>query len=185
MSEQHGEHSERDGDDQRDVADVGNTGDVLILVEDGLQRRGHGFQLKRDVGHRADDGDGGGGRGDRLALAVSCGNEVGDRGDILRFRKVDDAHQERRAARQHQDRADIDRQEFDAGSGCEADRAEERPRCAIDRQRQRIDKRAEAAALELRQPLAVAGNDKKEADVAERGCDHAPVMQHRIAPCGP
>ena len=122
------------------------------------------------------DGDGG---GDRLALAVARGDEIGDRGDVLRFRQLDHAAQQRRAERDHQDRADIDREKIDAGAGGETDRAEERPGGAVDRQRQRIDQRAGAAALGRRQAVAVAGDDKQEPDVAESGCDHAPVVQHR------
>jgi len=181
-AEQHREGGEGDGDDEGDVADIGNAGNVLILIEDRLQRRCDGFQLQRDVRHRADDGDGGGGGRDGLALAVAGGDEVGDRGDVLRFRQLDDAHQQRRAERDHQDRADIDREEFDAGACREADRAEERPGRTVDRKRQRIDEHAEAAALNLCQPLAIAGDDEQKPDVAERGCDHAPVMQHLLVP---
>ena len=179
-AEKHGEGGERNGDDEGNVADIGNAGNVLILIEDCFQRRRDGLQLKGDVGHRADDGDAGGGGGHGLALAVARGDEVRDRGDVLRLRQLDDAHQQRRAERDHQDRADIDREKFDAGAGRESHRAEECPGRAVDRQRQRIDDRAEAAALNLRQPLAVARDDEQQADVAESGCDHAPVMQHRV-----
>ncbi len=89
--EQHreGRHRQRDG--QRDIADDRNFGKGLVFAEDGFKRGGHRLELKRDVGDRSDDRDQRDGRGDRLALAVACRDEIGDRGDVLRFRKLDDA----------------------------------------------------------------------------------------------
>ena len=115
-------------------------------AEHRLQRGGDRLQLQGDVGDRADQGDDGDGRRDRLALAVARGDEVGDRGDVVGLGQPHHAHQQRRAKADHQDRAGIDRQELDAGAAGEADRAEERPRRAVDRQRQRIDQHAGAAA---------------------------------------
>ena len=177
--EQHRERRHRQRDDQRDVANDRNMGEGLVFAEDGFKRRRHRLELQRDVGNRSDDGDQRDGGGDGLALAVAGGDEVGDRGDVLRFRQPDHAAQQRCAERDHQDRPDIDREKIDAGAGGEADRAEERPRGAVDRQRQRVDQRAGATALRRRQPVAVAGNEKQEPDVAECGCDDAPVVQHR------
>ena len=181
-AEQHREYRHRQRDDQRDIADDRNRGEGLVLAQDGFERRRHRLELQRDVGNRADDRDHRDGGGDRLALAVARGDEIGDRGDVLRFRQLDHAAQQRRAERDHQDRADIDREKVDAGAGGEADRAEERPGGAVDRQRQRIDQRAGAAALGRREAVAVAGDQKQEPDVAESGCDHAPVVQHGCLP---
>ena len=178
-SEQHRERRHRQRHDQRDIADDRNRGKGLVLAQDGFERRRHRLELQRDVGNRSDDRDQGDGCGDGLALAVTRGDEIGDRGDVLRFRQLDHAAQQRRAERDHQDRADIDREKIHAGAGGESDRAEKRPGGAIDRQRQRIDQRAGAAALRRRQPVAMAGHQKQEPDVAEGGCDHAPVVQHR------
>ena len=55
-------------------------------------------------------------RGDALVLAVARGDEVGDRGDVLRLRQPHDPHDDRRAQPDHQDRADIDREEVEAGA---------------------------------------------------------------------
>ncbi len=184
-AEQHRECRHRQRHDQRDVADDRNRGDGLVLAEDGLERRRHGLELERDIGNRSDDRDQRDGGGNRLALAVTRGDEIGDRGDVLRFRELDHAAQQRRAERDHQHRADIDREKIHAGAGGETDRTEERPGRAVDRQRQRIDQPAGAAALGRREPVAVAGHEKQEPDVAEGGCDHAPVVQHRCSlPCG-
>ena len=126
---------------KRDVAEqrargVGREGH---LRDDGLERGRHRFELQRDVGNGADDGDQRDGRRHRLALAVARGDEVGDRGDVLRLGQPHDPHQQRREQADHQHRADIDGEEFVAGARGRADRAEEGPRRAIDRQRQRID----------------------------------------------
>ena len=183
-AEQHRERRHRQRHDQRDVADDRDRGEQLVLAQDRLQRGRHRLELQRDVRHRADDRDHGHGGGDRLALAVARRDEVGDRGDVLRLGELDHAPQQRRAQPDHQDRADIDREEIDAGAGGETDRAEEGPGRAVDRQRQRIDQHAGAAALARRQPVAIAGDAEQQADIGERGGDNAPVVQHRcLSPC--
>ena len=88
------------------------------LGEDRFDRRRHRFELQRDVGDHADDGDQRHGRRDRLALAVARRDEVGDRGDVLALGEPHDADDERVAQADHQHRPDIDRQEivvFSAG----------------------------------------------------------------------
>ena len=114
---------------------IGILGEGLILAQDNFERGGHRLELQRDIGHRSDDRDQRDGSGDRLALAVARADEVGDRGDVLAFGELDHAAQQRRAQPDHQDRADIDREEIDAGAGGKADRAEEGPGRAVDRQR--------------------------------------------------
>ena len=74
------------------------------------------------------------------------------------------AHQ-RHAEREDQDRTDVDGKEFEAAHGSETDAAEIGPGGAVDRQRQRIDQRAGPAALERRQPVAIAGDDEQQADI--------------------
>ena len=178
-AEQHREHRHRHRDRQRHVVDQRDRGNHLILAQNGLQRGRHRFQLQCDVGHRADQRDQRDGGGDRLALAITRRDEIGDRGDVLRLGERDHPAQQRRAERQHHQRADIDRQEIIARAGRRADRAEKRPGGAIDRQRQRVDQGAEPLALLLRQPVAIARHQEQEHDIAERGCDHGPIIQHR------
>ena len=62
----------------------------------GLQRGRHRLELQCDIGNGADDGDQRDGGGDRLALAVARGDEVGDRGDVLRLGQPHDADDQRR-----------------------------------------------------------------------------------------
>jgi hypothetical protein len=57
----------------------------------------------------------------------------------VRLGKAHDADDQRRRQADQQGRAEIDRQEIISGAGGEADRAEECPGRAVDRQRQRID----------------------------------------------
>jgi hypothetical protein len=114
----------------------------------------------------------------RLALAIARADEVGDRGDVVRFRKLDHAAEHAGAETDHQDRADIDRDEVSRGAGGKADRAEEGPGRAVDRQRQRIDQPGRAPAPTRRAAVAMARHQEQEADIAEGGSDHAPVVQH-------
>ena len=144
-AEQHREHRHRQLPRTarcRRTPAAARPGAGMRLRQDGLQRRRDRLELQRDVGDRADDGDQRHRRRHRLALAVARGDEVGDRGDVLRLGEPHDAHDQRRAEPDHQDRPDIDSEEIVAGARGRADRAEERPRGAIDRERQRIDQRA-------------------------------------------
>ena len=141
-AEQHGEGRHRQRDEQRDVAEQGPAGVIAgrDMSKDRFERGRHRLELQRDVGNGADDRDQRDGRGDGLALAVARGDEVGDRGDVLRLGEPHDARISRRAEQpDHEHRADIDGEEVVAGARGEADRAEERPGRAVDRQRQRID----------------------------------------------
>jgi hypothetical protein len=133
-AEQHREHGHRERDHERDIADDRNMRESLVFGQDRLQRRCHRLELQRDVGNRSDYCDQGNRRGDSLTFSVARPDEVGNRGDVLRFGEMDDPAQQRRAEPDHQDRADVNREEVDIGSCGEADRAEERPGCAIDRQ---------------------------------------------------
>ena len=186
-AEQHREGRHRQRDEQRDIAEQ-RTGDAGVrrdLREDSFERERHRLELQRDVGNRADDRDQRDGGGDRLALAVARGGEVGDRGDVLRLGQPHDAHQERREQADHQRRADIDGEEFVAGARGRADRAEEGPRRAIDRQRQRIDQQPRAAAAaEAAGAVPVARHQEQQADIRKRHRDDDPALQHACSRSG-
>ncbi len=186
-AEQHREHRHRQRDEQRDVAEqrAGDAGARRDLREDGFQRERHRFELQRDVGNRADDRDQRDGGGDRLALAVARGDEVGDRGDVLRLGEPHDAHDQRREQADHQHRADIDGEEFVAGARGRADRAEEGPRRAIDRKRQRIDQQPGAAARgRAADAIAITRHQEQQPDIAERDRDDDPALQHACSRSG-
>ena len=183
-SEQHCEQRHRDRDVEGDVAEhrLHRAARRSDVNQDRGQRGRHRFELQRDVRDGADDGDQRDGRGHRLRLAVAGGDEVGDRGDVLRLGQAHDTHDERRAQADHQNGAEIDGQELEAGARREADRAEEGPRRAVDRQRQRIDQMAQAAfAAEVPRLVAIARDHEQQSEVAERTGDDDPALQH--APC--
>ncbi|MHC2701275.1 hypothetical protein ACVMHZ_004408 [Bradyrhizobium liaoningense] len=177
-AEQHREGRHRQRHHQRHVADDRDVGEGLVLAQDRFERGGNRLELERDIGHRADDRHQRDGRRHRLALAVAGPDEVGDRGDVVGFGELDHAAQHAGAEPDHQDRAEIDREEVGRGAGGEADRAEEGPGGAVDRQRQRIDQPGGATAPGRRAAVAMARHQEQEADITERGGDHAPVVQH-------
>ena len=187
-AEQHGERRHQQRDEQRDIADhrLRRRAAGRDFRQDGADRRRHGFELQRDVGDHADDGDQRHRRRHRLALAVARGDEVGDRGDVLTLGEPHDADDQRIGETHHQHRADIDGEEIKTGPRRNADRAEERPRRAIDRKRQRIDHEPRAAAAEqLMPPVAIARHQEQEPDVAKRDDDDDPALQHRRFQLGP
>src|SRR5690606_31947405 len=75
----------------------------------------------------------------------------------------------------------IDRQEFIAVARRRTDRAEERPRRAIDAERERIDQKPGAAfAAEAADAVAIARDKEQESDVAKRNRDDDPALQHAV-----
>ncbi len=179
-AEQHREGRHRERNEQRDVAEhrLRDAGGHVEMRQDRAERRRDGFELQRDVGNRADDRDQRDGRRHRLMLAVAGRDEVRDRGDVLRLGEPDHPQDQRRREPDHQHRAEIDREEIVAGARGETDRAEEGPRGAIDRQRQRIDHRPRAAAAAGARLVAVARDDEQQPDVAKRNDDDDPALQH-------
>ena len=179
-AEQNGEGRHRHRDEQGNVAEHRRAAGVDIdLRGDGLQRGGHRFELQSDIGDAADDGDHRHAGGDALAFAVAGGDEVGDRGDVLRLGEPDHPHQQRPEQANHQDRTDIDRQEVESGARGKADRAEEGPGRAVDRQRQRIDQQARAGvAHRATAAVAIARDQEQQPDIAERDRDKDPALQH-------
>ena len=179
-AEQHREGGHRQRDQEREVAEHGRRHRVGgQRAEDGGERTRHRLELQGDIGDGADDGDQRHRGGDALILAVAGGDEIGDRGDVLRLGEAHDAHQERRRQTDHQGRPDIDGEKVVAGAGGESDRAEERPRRAVDRQRQRVDQQPAALlAPEQAQAIAVARDDEQRADVTESSGDDDPALQH-------
>ena len=102
------------------------------------------------------------------------------------FGQPHDAHQQRREQPDHQHRTDIDGEEFVAGARGRADRTEERPRRAIDRQRQRIDQQPGAAlAAKPAGPVPVARHQEQQADIGKRHRDDDPALQHVHVQIGP
>ena len=177
-AEQNGEGRHRQGDDE---GRVGRQIEMLqrARAEQRVDRQRHRLQLQGDVGQRAGDGDDRDDGGDRLALAVAGGEEVGDRGDVLALGQPHDAQQEAPAEHEQQDRAQIDGDEIVAGGGGIADAAEERPGGAVDRQRQGIDERSAAARLaEAAGPVGIPRQREQDTHVSQRQRHNAPAFDH-------
>ena len=148
-------------------------------VEHGRDRHRDRLQLQRDVGHRADDADDRDEARHLLGLAVAGRDEVGHGRDVLRLGDAHDAQHERKQQADDEDRPDVDRQEIQPVRRGETDRAEEGPRRAIDRQRQRVDHRPGAG---LHEPapgrVAVMGDGEQPAQVDQGAQDRDAAKAH-------
>ena len=159
-------------------ADFFGQGDAGIMQNNG-KAGGNRFELQRDIGNDADHRDDCDQPAQQLTLAVARGHEVGDGGDAIGLADADHFQQHKPPQRRHQRGAEVDRQKADAG-GCRAtDAAVERPRSAVDRQRQRVDVRVgdEATAL-VRAFVAVSRDGEQQPDVSKRGDDDNAAAQH-------
>ena len=123
-AEQHREGRHRQRDEQRDIAEhrLRHAGGDVEMRQDRAERGGDRLQLKRDVRDGAEDRDQRDGRRHGLMLAVTRGDEVGDRCDVLVLGEPYDMHDERRSEADHQHRADVDREEVVTRAGGEPDR---------------------------------------------------------------
>ena len=93
-----------------------------------------------------------------------------------------DAADRRPAENQQQDRADIDGQEIEPRLGGDADRAEKRPRRAVDGQRQGIDDRAAARRNPPQLPfIAIVRHGEQRPDIGQRRQRNRPTANHCIA----
>ena len=171
-AERHGEEGEQQGDGEieRGRGRIGREAPVIEGFDHHQYGWRDGFELERHIGRRADQHDERGDGGHALRFSVASGNEIGDRGDVLRASEIGDAGDERRAEADDENGADIDRQEIKPVLGSEPDRAIIGPGGAIDGQAQRIDDGARAAQGEA-PPGAVAppGDEEQKRDVADGG----------------
>ena len=158
-----------------------------------VESRGDGLQLQRDVRNDADHRDCRHQASERLALAVTGGDEVGDRSDVLRLADRQQLAQEGLGKNEHQDRADIDRQETVAGRRGTADAAEKCPRGAIHRDRQRVDPGFRQLAQYAASPPCIdqIGDSEEQTQIKTcrqqyRSCAHRfPQARYRRFPAPP
>ena len=186
-AEDDGEGRQRQRHQERAVPPPGDAG-AAALRAGGQQviAGGHRLQLQRDVGHDADDGDQRDERGERRALAVAAGDEVGDRGDAVGPGDADHLAHHDPGEQHRQHRPEVDRQEPDPGRRRPPDAAEIGPGGAVDRQRQRVDPGvADHRAAERRPPVGEGGDREEQHQVAERdaedqrGGDHGAIRRGR------
>ena len=181
-TEHDGEAGEQEGDDQRQVDEVEIAGADAVFgrIDHRRHRARDGLKLERDIGNGSDQADDGDKHADNRILAVARSHEVGAGGQFLRLGQFDDPPHDRHSDREHQDRPDIDRREFQAAVGGEPDPAEIGPGGAIDREAQRIDDRPPAFrdAVHTALPVAVAGHCEEQQQIGEgRGKDD-PSRKH-------
>ena len=119
-----GETSEHDRDEEGQVAQYRHVRRRRMAAgrsQEDRERVGDGLQLQRDIGQGADHRDEADQRRDALALAIARADEIGDRGDVLRFGDGDDAADEAVAQPDDEDRPNIDAEEVEARAIGEAD----------------------------------------------------------------
>ena len=81
--------------------------------DQGLERERDGLQLDGNVGNNADHRDDCHQGAEHFAFAIACGDEIGDRGDVLPLGQIDDALQDGTAKSKDENRSQIDRQEIE------------------------------------------------------------------------
>ena len=149
---------------------------------------GDRLELQRQVGHRRHERDHRRERAYGARLAVARGEEVGDRGDALGLGHRHDAREEPVAEGDGQDRPQVDAEEVEPRGRREPDGAEERPRRAVDRERQGVDQWPPAAlpfstgppfetgGRAAGAPVAGKGHKEQEGDVTHRDAERDPSL---------
>ncbi len=144
---------------------------------------GHGLQLQRHVRHDAHHRDQRHQAGQQRTLAVTTGDEIGDRRDALAARDADHLAQHQRGQHHRQRRTQVDRQEPHAGIRRAPDAAEVGPRRAVHAHRQRVDPGiADHRAALQRTPVAERGRRKQQQQVGERCAENQRGGQHGVWP---
>ncbi len=142
-AEQDAEGGEHDGDEEGGVgADRGDPARHRPVAQHDLHAEPDRLELEGDVGDDPDDRHDRDEAAQEPALAVAGRDEVGDRGDAVGLGDREDLAQHEGEEQRHQGRAEIDRQEAQAGRRRDADAAVEGPGGAVDGERERVDEGA-------------------------------------------
>ena len=100
---------------------------------------------------------------------------------FFRFGQLHDPLQERVAEQEHEDRSDIDGQEFEAALRCKSHRPEEGPGRAVDRQAESVDVRPRAAgAVLFHAPITDARDGEQQRHIGNRDNDDDPALHGPI-----
>ncbi len=108
-----------------------SAGGIGIGPDQQVDAKHDAFELQGDIGQHADQADQRNDHRQGLRLAVACGDEVGDRGDVLLFADQHHFLQHPGCEDQQQDRPQVDGKESPELFGGLADRAEEGPAGAV------------------------------------------------------
>ncbi|MNH93633.1 Large-conductance mechanosensitive channel [compost metagenome] len=185
-AEDDGETGHQQSDDQGKVDEmqVAAADAEIGWIDHHRDGAGHRFQLQRDIGHSADQREHGDDRCYRGVLAITGGNEIGDRGEFFRFGQFDDTADDRHAERKRQDRPHIDCRKFQPALGSKAHAAEIGPGGAVDGKAQGIDERTPAFGNTRKPTLSVAvtRHCKKQQDIGECRDKNDPAWKHVSSP---
>ncbi len=144
-----------------------------------------GLQLKGDVGQQADHCHERDNRSHGGVLAISGRDEVGDRGDVLRFRQQRYSPQQRQGERKGKDRTDIDRDEIEPFIRGGAHTSEECPRCTVDTESKGINIGASHRRRTLPSGAVAKIGDAKEGADIQQGTDYYdPAVVHALLVSG-
>jgi|GEM_PF-3044360 len=176
-AEQDGEQGQGDGDDQRRVLRAGTCLGHIVAADQQVDAEHDALELQGDVGQDADQADQRHHDCQHLRFAVAGGDEVGDRGDVLLLTDQDHLLQHLWRQQQQQDRPQVDRQEGPQLFGRLADRAEECPAGAVDRQRQAVDPGPYAGRHRFTITVAIEGDGEQNSHVGKGDQSDQPTGQ--------
>ncbi|MCY1410176.1 hypothetical protein D9M71_255410 [compost metagenome] len=177
-AEQDGEQREDQRNHQGSVLNP-RAGGIGTGADQQVDAQHDAFELQRDIRQHADQTDQRHDDSQCLRLAIACCDEVGDGGDVLLF--ADQYHflQHPGCEHQQQHRAQVDRQEGPELFGGLADRAEEGPAGAIDRQRQAVHPGTHARRQRRAAAVAVEGDGEHDGHIGQGDhCDQPTGQRH-------
>ena len=176
-------HVERAVLHQRHGTGLGRHDDFRITGKN-CKTVGHRLELQGDVGNHADHRDHRYQATEQLALAITRGDEVSDRGDAVGLGHTDHLVQDEAGQREQQGRAQVNRQETDAAGRGAADAAIEGPGRAIHAQRKRIHHRiGNQRAPRIGTPVGIPGDGEQHPQVEEGSENDYPALQHLSLSC--
>ena len=171
-TEQHGEHRHHQCDHQADVDPPRIDLPANTVRQQAITHR-HCLELQRNIRNQAENRDQGDDRGETRIAAEASGDEIGDR---TRMDFAGAPHQpDHRSAGQcvQQDGADEGRRQRPLVARGLGDGAEERPRCAVHRQRQCVD----PAPMPRQQGRSAIGEQRRTEHEGQ------PRKRHQRHPC--
>ena len=183
-AEQNGKHRQHHGDVKGVVADEQLTADFFRhgdagVVQNNREAGGDGFQLQRDIWNDADHRDHRHQAAEQLAFAVARRDKIRNRSDAVGLAHAQDFYQQQPPQCCHQRGAQINRQEADAAGGRATYAAVERPRGAVDRERQCVNVRVgDEAAAGVRAFVAIGGNGEQQPHIRKRGDNNDAAGEH-------
>ncbi len=175
-AEDDGEQRQHQRNHQRGVLHAG-AGGVGVGADQQVDAEHDALELQGDIRQHADQADQRHHHCQALRLAVACGDEVGDRGDVLLL--ADQHHLLQHPGREdhQQHRAQVDGQERPELLGGLADRAEEGPAGAVHRQRQAVHPGTQARRQRCAAAVAVEGDGEHDGHIGQGDHGDQPAGQ--------